>query len=54
MASVVGEGTEVREEEENLREIINLLKLDFHKLTDAIDFNTENARQCRPVLFRHV
>ncbi len=40
------EGPEVqREEETDLREILNLLKEDFHKLSSAIDFNSENARR---------
>jgi len=32
-------------EEADLREIVQMLKVDFHKLTTAIDFNTENARR---------
>lgn len=46
------EGTEVQrvqeteeEDDDDLREILRRLKTDFHKLTAAIDFNTENARK---------
>ena len=34
-----------REETEDLRAIVKLLRLDFHKLTSVIDFNTDNARK---------
>ncbi len=42
------EGSEVspeQKEEDDLREILELLKLDFHRLTSAIDFNYENPRK---------
>jgi len=38
------EDPQKKQDEEDVREILRLLKLDFHRLTNAIDFN-ENARK---------
>ena len=34
-----------REETEDLRAIVKLLRLDFHKLTSVIDFSDQNPRK---------
>ena len=38
-------GEEEKKDEDDLSEIIEQLKLDFHKLGKAIDFNSENVRR---------
>ena len=44
------EGPEILQEEKDIREILSMLKGDFHKLSSAIDFNSDNAKRLTVLL----